>query len=194
MRYRIRPIDGALITMVMVIIFACIEPLRGHRWSSVFATVALFVMLIFLFWQVWLWVTRSPERPKARRPVRLILCLIIVFPLGLLLMTEVLDKVARHTFLFERAKIDTARSPVLCQEVGCPVDIGWPIKVSISETSESGTGSIEVPLSGSKGHATLFAEGTKQNGAWTLNKEYFTVDRTGGVFPIPISAETAEPK
>jgi succinate dehydrogenase hydrophobic anchor subunit len=185
MRYRFRPIDGALATMVVVIAFACIERLRAQRWSRAFLAAASLVMLTLLLWQSWLWVTNISstlsEPAKTRRPLRLMVFLVVLFPLGLLLMTEVLDALARHTYLFQRASVDVAQSSVLCREVGCPINIGWPIKVSISETSESGTGTIEVPLSCPKGHATLYAEGTKQNGVWTLNREYFTAEGRGDV-------------
>jgi hypothetical protein len=94
-------------------------------------------------------------------------------------MTEILDIVARHTFLFARASDSVIYSPTLCQEIGCPAHIGWPVKVSISETSDSGTGSIEIPLSGAKASATLFLEGTKKDGVWTVDKQYFTIGGAG---------------
>ena len=186
MRYRIRPIDGAFVTMILVIVVASTVPLREHRWISVFAAIASILVLVLLVWQVWRGVsgklTRSSEPPEAGRRLRLILGLVILFPLGLLLMTEVLDIVARHTVLFVRASDAVSHSPALCREVGCPISIGWPIKVSISATSDSGAGSIEIPLSGTKKHAKLYVEGTKQNGIWTLNKEYFKVDKGGEAF------------
>lgn len=180
MKYRLRPIDGALIAMLIVISLARAVSLRQHPWASTIVAIAFFAMIILLAWQVWGWVTsqasRSSETPQGRRPVRLMLGLVVLFPCGLLLMTEVIDAVARRTSLFERARVSVADSPVLCQEIGCPISIGWPIEASISATSDSGTGSIEVPLLGAKGHAKLFAEGTKENGVWTLSREYFTVD------------------
>jgi hypothetical protein len=188
MKYRIRPIDGALIIMVVVIVFACIEPLRGNRWSSVLVAIASLLMLTLLLWQVWRWATRKSsdlsESSRSRKPLRLIMGIVILFPLGLLLMTEVLDRVARHSILFDRAITAASNAPVLCQDVGCPIDIGWPIKVTISEDSDSGAASLKIPISGAKGHANLFAEGTKQGGVWSLNKEYFQVDGDGASFPI----------
>jgi len=89
--------------------------------------------------------------------------------LGLALSGAALAFVLMRTS--EPAKMGIARAesdPVLAERLGKPLKRGWFTSGSIETTSASGRAELAVPVSGPKGHGTLYLEARKRAGLWHL--------------------------
>jgi hypothetical protein len=71
----------------------------------------------------------------------------------------------------EPAKIAISRAEsntVLAERLGRPLKRGWFVSGSIEITPASGHAELAIPISGPKGHGTLYMEARKRAGLWQL--------------------------
>jgi hypothetical protein len=71
----------------------------------------------------------------------------------------------------EPAKIGIAQAesnPVLAERLGRPLKRGWFVSGSVEITTASGHAELVIPISGPKGHGTLYLEARKRAGLWHL--------------------------
>lgn len=62
-------------------------------------------------------------------------------------------------------------SPVLVQELGSPIEMGWLLSGHISIINDSGTAEMSVPVSGPLGSATIRSHAVKKDGGpWQIEK------------------------
>jgi hypothetical protein len=65
--------------------------------------------------------------------------------------------------------IKTAESsPVLAEQIGSPMKVGWFISGNIEVTPDAGTAKLMIPISGPKSSGTIYAEEFKNAGLWHL--------------------------
>jgi hypothetical protein len=68
-----------------------------------------------------------------------------------------------------RLAIKTAESnPVLAEQIGSPMKIGWFISGNIAISNDAGTAKLMIPISGPKSSGTIYAEEFKNAGNWHL--------------------------
>lgn len=68
----------------------------------------------------------------------------------------------------EQAVERAANAPEVQAALGTPIETGWVLSGNISLNNGAGTASVQIPISGPKGSATIVADATKEPGqAWT---------------------------
>ena len=60
--------------------------------------------------------------------------------------------------------------PVLIQNLGQPIERGFPVMGQINLQNSSGEARLSIPVSGPKGKACLFVQATKNHGTWSFQK------------------------
>lgn len=89
--------------------------------------------------------------------------------------------------------IKTAESsPVLAEQIGSPMKVGWIATGSIEVSTDTGSAELSIPVSGPKGSGTLDVEAHKRAGQWHLELLQFgkaSSDERLNLLP----AETAKP-
>jgi hypothetical protein len=56
------------------------------------------------------------------------------------------------------------------RELGEPIKVGWLVSGSISVSGPSGEADLSIPLSGPRGHGTLYVFAHKRVGEWNLER------------------------
>ncbi|MBN2084013.1 MAG: cytochrome c oxidase assembly factor 1 family protein [Anaerolineales bacterium] len=64
------------------------------------------------------------------------------------------------------------------QLLGTPIEAGWLVNGSISETPASGTADISYSVSGPKGSGTVYVTARKMEGEWVITKLTLVMDGT----------------
>lgn len=87
---------------------------------------------------------------------------IVVFVFGVLKSSDV----------YQQAFAAAASNAEVTQALGEPIDDAWYALGSVNTTGASGDADLQIPISGSKGKATIYATAKKSSGEWdfsTLN-------------------------
>ncbi len=64
------------------------------------------------------------------------------------------------------------------QALGTPIVPGWTISGSISDSTNSGSVNVTIPVSGPKGSGLLYVTAYKQGDRWIITNLVLTVDKT----------------
>jgi len=103
-----------------------------------------------------------------------------------------LDRYSRSLPIFQDAVSSLNVSEVAKNEIGEPIEIGWPVTASLDWSSESESAELAIPVSGERGKGTLHVVGKKEIGMWRIEGLYLimrgsterenilSVVRTGG--------------
>jgi hypothetical protein len=135
----------------------------------------------------------KPERSWLARNwgwlVAAVFVLILSFVAAILLFVFGLIKNSDATKL----AIKTAKSsPVLAEQIGSPMKIGWLVTGNIEVSPGAGTAKLMIPVSGPKSSGTLYAEEFKNAGIWHLELlEFARKDSSVRINLLP--AETSMP-
>jgi hypothetical protein len=73
---------------------------------------------------------------------------------------------------------------ILAERIGRPLKRGWFVRGTIEVTSFSGHAELEIPVSGPKGHGTIYTESRKRNGVWQLQMLQFAQKESGERFDL----------
>ena len=99
--------------------------------------------------------------------------------LGLALLGATIAVVGLRYSEATELSIYTAESnPVLRQQLGQPLRIGWFISGSIDVQPGEGHAELEIPISGTKGKGKIYSEVKKRAGVWSVQVLQLDVDGT----------------
>jgi len=129
-----------------------------------------------------------PERNWGWLVAASIASLVIFFASIILLLLSLLQNSDATKLAIKTAK----SSPVLVEQIGSPMKIGWIISGNIDVTPETGSAKLSIPVSGPKGLGTLDVEAHKRAGQWHLDLLEFEKDDSS-IWINLLPAETALP-
>lgn len=69
-------------------------------------------------------------------------------------------------------------SPAIVSALGTPITEGWFVTGTIHVSGPTGLAELAIPLSGPKGHATLYVEASKRLGEWHFDHLMARVENT----------------
>ena len=97
-----------------------------------------------------------------------------------------------QTGVYEDAAKLVRDHPVVIEQLGEPVETGWPRNVAINFDNGKGRASLSFPVSGPKGSGTLRVEARKETDTWEYQRLDLEVDGGGEDFDLleaPITEE-----
>ena len=116
----------------------------------------------------WLWVV----------PVGGCLTLIVLFIFGigaaLFGVSEVLKGSEPYEYAIEEARNDSEVIAIL----GEPIQTSGMMEGTVNFKNDSGRVNLEVPIRGPNGTATVKVKGEKEDGEWTYEELYVTIEKT----------------
>jgi hypothetical protein len=71
------------------------------------------------------------------------------------------------------------KSPEVQQALGVPIEVGWMALGTIEITNQSGSAEISYSVSGPSLGGTVYVEGTRRLGQWTIEALIVEIDETG---------------
>lgn len=87
------------------------------------------------------------------------------------------DRYSRSLPIFQEGVDLLKGSEIVKNEIGEPIEIGWPTTASLDWSSKSENAELEIPITAKCGKGTLHVEGKKVTGIWRIEKLYLI---TGG--------------
>jgi hypothetical protein len=70
-------------------------------------------------------------------------------------------------------------SPVMVEELGEPIELGWFITGSIRTFNEVGEADVRIPVQGPTGTASIHVVGTREEGLWNFSTVEATLSQSG---------------
>ena len=85
-------------------------------------------------------------------------------------------------------------SPAAVAALGAPIKEGFFVLGNIRVGGNSGRATLQIPVSGPKGSATLHVDSDKTDGAWHFRQLVLVVDQTGEQIDLLAPDKAAEPE
>lgn len=109
--------------------------------------------------------------------IRMLWLAFLCAPLILLLATEFVDQMNRHLPLFGSAVDLMESSPIVQQEIGESLGVGWPVEGTTQWSGDSGDAVLLIPIHGSRGRGSIRATGSKASNKWILERlDFLSLD------------------
>lgn len=91
---------------------------------------------------------------------------------------------------YQQALEKARQSPALQQALGTPIEPGWLVTGSFSESGPSGTAEFTIAIQGPKGKGTIYVDAEKRAGKWAFRM--LRADTESGVQVDLLKEETRE--
>jgi hypothetical protein len=92
------------------------------------------------------------------------------------LLTIVFDVESRRNPIVIEAEKVMERSEDAKNDLGQPIEIGWPIDEQLEVNGNSGNALFFIPVHGSRGKGKMYVAGSKADDIWRVDKIYLTVE------------------
>lgn len=95
-----------------------------------------------------------------------------------------IDAMMRRSDAYKLTMNTAQASPCVASALGSPLEPGWMMEGSISESPAEGSAELSIPVRGPKGKGRLDVEAKKQRGNWRIDSLVFTHDAIrSGIVP-----------
>ena len=137
----------------------------------------------------WAWANNTWESTEHFRKVQRIwawagVAAVTVTPTLILLAVLGVGWVFKNSDVYATSLDLVRRHPLVQQQLGVPIEAGWRASGSIEISGASGSAEIEYSVSGPSREATVYVEGTRRLGLWTIEALIVEIDATGRRFDL----------
>ena len=109
-------------------------------------------------------------------------CLIVISLLCafIAVLFTVLDVSFRNSIVYQQALARAGRSPEVVSRIGEPLKPGRVLQGQINVSGSTGSANMNIPITGSRGKATVILDARKVDGAWVFRTLYVQFDSPSG--------------
>jgi len=109
---------------------------------------------------------------------------IAIFGMGIVGLVSGISKILKNSEPYQTAVARAKASDKVTAVIGTSIEEGFPMG-KVNTNNDEGEADLSIPITGSKGKATIYVVGTRAGGTWTYSK--MTVKVTGTDEEIELS-------
>lgn len=156
---------------LMSLTLLCIVLIPTVRTSGVAWPFAIAQLIGIGVNVVYLRARKAQKLPKivSLNPGGFVACLVLSVPILFVAQIVFTDRHRRQTTLFKDAVQQLQDSDVAKADLGEPIKIGWPTEENTSLKGDSGSTTVGIPVSGSRGRGQLIVVATETKSVWSID-------------------------